>query len=463
VRVLRHDVNVGIVQGLSLCLQHVTGEYVIPMDADDLLTRDALHVLAAEIRSHRPDLIYSDEDTYRDGAVASPFFRPDFDPVLNAESSYVWHLCAFRREAALRLGVYSDTGAEYCHDWDTISRFAAAGGTIAHAPHVLYHWRAHSGSQSNSGGQNPGSLGSTKHMLTRTIAALSNPALYEIAPFPIFRGAEEWFIRRLPLDAPRVAAVCLGKSARKGVAALFERCGFPLRVVHDQEPEPGSRWTAVLHQALREGAEYVLVVSSDGKDLDQSGVWEAVKLLELHQEVGIVSGRLLNADDVVIDCGTVADSFGRLVSPFTGLAKTDAGPFAMALKAHCVLCPTEGLFVARATFLARALERQPPTLNPSQLSAWLGACAVADGVRIAYAPLFQARTRGEVAAVPDEAGRTFGIFVDQLGVPGFDARSKVLGIARFIEARRFMDDSGTSGPPTPAPSTPGERLQPVSS
>ena len=433
VRVLRHDVNVGIINGLGLCLQQASCDYVIPMDADDLLTQDALQILAAEIRARRADLVYSDEDIYRDGQVESPFLRPDFDPVLNGENSYVWHLCAFRRDRALELGVYTDEGAEFCHDWDTIGRFAAAGAAIAHAPHVLYHWRVHASSHSNSGGLHPGSIASTKHVLTRTIARLSDPARYEIAPFPIFRGAEEWCIRRLPVDPPSVVAVRLGAGGSLGAIGLFERCGFPFRATLDDEPGSASGWIARLQQALSDASEYVLVVSGDCRDLDQSGVWEAVKLLELHRDVAIVGGRLVNAADTVVACGTVPDMVGRLVSPIAGLASSDPGPFALALKAHCILSPADGLFMVRTAFLAQALERQPAGLERSDLSAWLGACAIADGLRVAYSPLLQARTRVEAAPMRDDAGPAVRRFLDHLGVAGVDPRSKVLGAGRFLE------------------------------
>jgi glycosyltransferase involved in cell wall biosynthesis len=459
VRVLRQDVNVGIVRGLGLCLQQASADYIVPMDADDLLTPDALHVLASEIRTRDADLVYSDEDTWRDGDVESPFFRPDFDLVLNAESSYVWHVCAFRRDAALRLGVYTDTGAEFCHDWDTITRFAAAGASIAHAAHVLYHWRAHSASQSNSGGQNPGSLASTKHVMARTIARLPRPALYEIAPFPVFRGAEEWYIRRRPVDPPAVDAVLLGDgTSPQGSTAVLDRCGFPFRAVHDQAAAAAPEWTAPLHAALRDRPEYVLVVSDNCKDLDQRGVWEAVKLLEMHRETAVVSGRLLSAADVVVNCGRVPDKLGRLVSPFAGISSADPGPFAMALKAHRILSPADGLFMVRADFLARALARQTLGLCRSELSAWLAACAIADGVGVAYSPLLHARTRAD-DAVSEDADRTFRRMLDELGVR-FDPHSTVLGVAGLLNARTF-ETAGGAGTPAAPPST-GERLQPVS-
>src|SRR5262245_33506436 len=146
--------NVGIIGGLRRAFEQASGEFIVPMDADDLLEPDALQVLAAAIAETKADLVYSDEDMVTEETCVSPFRRPDFDPVLNLETSYIWHACAFRRERAARLDVYLDRGTEYCHDWDTVMRFARDGASIAHVPHVLYHWRTHAASQSHSGAQN---------------------------------------------------------------------------------------------------------------------------------------------------------------------------------------------------------------------------------------------------------------------------------------------------------------------
>ncbi|WP_457849541.1 hypothetical protein, partial [Staphylococcus aureus] len=72
-----------------------------------------------------------------------PYCRPDFDPVLNDETSYIWHLNAIHREKGIILGVFTDELATWTHDWDTAQRMQAANACIVHVPEVLYHWRQH--------------------------------------------------------------------------------------------------------------------------------------------------------------------------------------------------------------------------------------------------------------------------------------------------------------------------------
>ena len=219
--------NVGIQGAMRQCLARAARRFVVPLDADDVLETDALEVLAAAIDREQADFVFSDEDHLTDERLHTPYSRPGFDPVLNLESSYIWHLCAFSRERALELGVYSNEGAESCHDWDTIVRFSEAGLKIAHVPHVLYHWRTHAQSQSNTDTQNPGSLASMRAVVEGVLARRGAGERYEIAEFPLFRGAVEWWIRRRPIGNPGVAVVVLG-ATQSDVDALAHVPGLSL-------------------------------------------------------------------------------------------------------------------------------------------------------------------------------------------------------------------------------------------
>src|SRR5204863_9179756 len=151
------------IAGMRKCLEVAEGEYVIPFDADDVLVRDALETLSEEIaNSAGPSFLYSDEDMLVDDLPTAPYLRPDWDPVLNLCTSYAFHLCAFRRHDALELGVYTDSAVEWCHDWDTITRFADSGHGPVHVSEILYHWRTHRASSTNRPRPYEGSLESQR-------------------------------------------------------------------------------------------------------------------------------------------------------------------------------------------------------------------------------------------------------------------------------------------------------------
>ena len=172
---LRVRRNLGIQGAMAYCLVRSRCEFVSPLDADDLLEPDAIELVKSNLCETNADLIFTDEDHIIDGVLQAPFRRAPFDRVLNACDSYVWHFVTYRRETAIKLALYTDPEAEFCHDWDTVTRFAMSGAKLHHIPAVLYHWRMHPASTSGSGSLNEGTLRSTARMLSRQIGLTQFP------------------------------------------------------------------------------------------------------------------------------------------------------------------------------------------------------------------------------------------------------------------------------------------------
>ena len=150
VRMERVEKNLGIIGGMRFCLDRATGRYIMPLDSDDIIEPDCVHVMTRAIqRSGYPAALFTDEDKLSDDRFSNPYFKPEWDPVLFVHSCYIAHLCAIDRVRALELGIYTNRGAEGCHDWDSFIRLMNAGHLPVHIPEVLYSWRMHR--QSTSG------------------------------------------------------------------------------------------------------------------------------------------------------------------------------------------------------------------------------------------------------------------------------------------------------------------------
>jgi hypothetical protein len=131
------------------------GEWVVLMDHDDLIPRDTLYELAAEIMDH-PDVqvIYTDEDKIDgSGRRYGPYFKPDFDPDLLLGQNVVSHLTAYRRDLIEAVGGFRK-GFEGSQDHDLTLRATAQCGPAAvrHIPRILYHWRQETEGRSFSEG-----------------------------------------------------------------------------------------------------------------------------------------------------------------------------------------------------------------------------------------------------------------------------------------------------------------------
>jgi glycosyltransferase involved in cell wall biosynthesis len=375
--VLEDRQPLGIIGAMQRGLTRIEGEYLVSVDADDVLTADALQILTHEIhRLGRPDLLYSDEDLLVNGLPTSPYFRSSFDPVLNLESSYIWHLCAIKMKAVRNLGLYSDTGATWCHDWDSVMRIAEAGGHIAHVPEVLYHWRQHSASTTNQPAGDPRSLGSVRHVLERHIRTTRYPDRFTVQPWPVNRGTEEFYIGR---QTDYVADVYWIGDTEKSCEAWNED-------------------------------SILLVTTADDMAIDSDLVFKEVcRLFELHVRLGAIGGRVIEPSGRVVEGCFVANQKGELESPWVGHHIDDAGPYALAAKAQSVACtgPSFAFFRVQAI---RELAIPLPDEQGSRALWILSTCErmQQSGWNVAYSPLVCARVSKYSTRPSDFAPRVVG-------------------------------------------------------
>jgi O-antigen biosynthesis protein len=356
----------GIMGAMRRALDEAHGDYIVPLDADDLLTVDAVQILTSSIaRLDQPDMIFSDEDALVEGRPVSPYLRAAFDPVLNLDSSYIWHLCAINRQRALSLGLYTDPGATWCHDWDSVMRIANGGGRIEHVPEVLYHWRQHAASTTHKPEGDERSIGSVKHVLERQIAQLAAPDRFCVAEWPEYRGARELYIARKIDHLPQL--IWMGDAARVQTV----------------------------------DSDAVLVFAANGVIIQSPQVAvEVARLLELHPMVGAVGGVVVSPDDFVVDGCCMVNRAGLLDSPWLGRGSAWPGPYALAQKSQTVTTTGNSLAFLRVAALKRA-GLWPLEMKEHSLYSVRDLCLLLakDGWTTAFSPLV--RARGGLAAESD--------------------------------------------------------------
>jgi hypothetical protein len=394
VRILRLPENLGIIGGMRVCLEAATGRYIIPLDADDLLTADALQILGSVIeRLGEPCILYSDEDILIEGVPTSPYWRPDWDPVLNLASSYIWHLCAIRRDVALKAGLYSDASTNWCHDWDTIFRILDLGHEPVHVPEILYHWRQHAVSSTNTWAPDKAVLDSPRLLLESRISRQPRPELYKVALFPIFRGADEWYVLRqhiAPIDID-VIVLATGDEAGAATADALRETNYPFGRIHITILDPAASIANIISTLRQIDTPHVLICSSGIRPVGEYWAWEAIKLFEMHREVCLASGRLFDRRDIIVAGGASYDDAGQLINPDLGRKITDSGHMALALKPQCVAAVPTDFFFAERNFLKSGLNLLPDNTVVGELGVWLGALALEQSRRVAMSPLIQAR------------------------------------------------------------------------
>ncbi len=155
IRYERLPENGGISENSNLALSYTDGDYVALLDHDDILTPDALYLMAERIRSCEEEdkkvaFLYSDEDKWDvdQGRYSEPNLKPDFDPDYLLSNNYICHLLVMEGALIRRLKFRREF--EGSQDYDLILRASREAvkedRLMIHVPKVLYHWRIHSGS-----------------------------------------------------------------------------------------------------------------------------------------------------------------------------------------------------------------------------------------------------------------------------------------------------------------------------
>jgi GT2 family glycosyltransferase len=142
VRLMRRDTNGGIVAASNDALVMAEGEFVVLLDHDDKLHRNALRLVNEAIEaSPEADYVYTDEDKIdRAGHHASPFFKPDWSPERMRTQMYTCHLSVLRRSLVEAVGGF-DPEFEGSQDWDLVLKATERARQVLHVPKILYHWR----------------------------------------------------------------------------------------------------------------------------------------------------------------------------------------------------------------------------------------------------------------------------------------------------------------------------------
>lgn len=148
--------NSGIAQATNQGLEHATGDFVSLLDHDDLLTPDALSLVAQWLAGYPDaDLVYGDEDKLDSrGRPTEPWFRADQNMDLLWAYNTMAHPVAIRTSRLRSIGGIR-VGFEGAQDYDLILRLVDAGARVVHVPEVLYHWRVSSTSTAGSPAAKP--------------------------------------------------------------------------------------------------------------------------------------------------------------------------------------------------------------------------------------------------------------------------------------------------------------------
>lgn len=185
IRVLERSINGGIVAASNDAMTASSGAFVVLLDHDDLLTPNALEVMARAIAEHDDvDYLYSDEDKIDPhGNYGAAFRKPDWSPERLRHQMYTCHLSVFRSSVVREVGGFHE-GFDGSQDHDLVLRVTERARRVVHVPEVLYHWRILPGSGALAVGQKPYAWEAGRRAVQAHLDRLGITATAELGPRP---------------------------------------------------------------------------------------------------------------------------------------------------------------------------------------------------------------------------------------------------------------------------------------
>jgi hypothetical protein len=140
----------------------------------------------------------------------------------------------------------------------------------------------------------------------------------------------------------------------------------------------------------------VCLMSARAEVLNPEWPWEALALMEIHADVAVVGGRIIDRQGVILDAGQHF-GFGRGCDcPDLGRSVQDPGYFRRMWKQHSVSAVPSQFCVFESAFLQKLLQEGCPLhVELAHLGPWAGAYALRTGRRVTYTPFLVARVAND--------------------------------------------------------------------
>jgi len=357
-KLIRTAANAGVSHALNLAAAEASGDFLAPVDHDDVVVSQGFSQMLRCLQYHRASWVYSDEiQVDANGFLIRRMYKPDYSPQLLRSLMYINHLQLFSQELFRKVGGYRE-GFEGSQDHDLALRMSEVLEPV-HAETIAYHWRILEETQSRSGEQMAAhSVDSARraiqeHFDRQHRTATVDPVLIQRYPDSEPEPIGVYRARLKPQHAFSVSVVIPCRLGTRKVVdgtelILLEHClqaisrslsatddhvagGHEVQIVlvlnAEDDPakaeesirrhhldgiaicdEPGFDFARKCNLGAHKSSGDILVFLNDDTDMQSPGWIEHVASLLEEEDVACVGGMLQNADRTVQSCG---DNVGR--------------------------------------------------------------------------------------------------------------------------------------------------------
>ena len=330
--------NKGISGNSNISLGMSSGEFIVLLDHDDLLTPSAFYEVINELNKN-PDLdfIYSDKDCISENSLVRSrlLLKPQWSPEILYSANYPTHLCIIRRDLVDKIGGFrSETdGAQ---DWDLFFRVTEQTSRIARLTSVLYHWRIIQGSTSLGIESKPYALQGQLLSIQEHLMRMQLPAT--VSPHPESGFRLTW------TDTPTKVSIVIDgdvsggnllacitavsefadcrlhkaivvlpevtyKTNRTELEVILKTTSLPINFLLIKEGK--SKLIALAEAAKQNIADVVLFVSGKVVKFKEEWIQELSDWVIHHPNIGFASALVLTTKDIVVEAGLVIDNLNN--------------------------------------------------------------------------------------------------------------------------------------------------------
>ncbi len=355
IKVIFRETNGHISANSNSALSLATGDYMLFMDHDDLLTPNCLFEFVKHINAHPADqVIYSDEDKVDDkGEFSYPHFKPDWAPDNLLSRNYMGHVIVVSKGLMAQVKGFRE-GYEGSQDHDLLLRVTELTNHVGHIPKVLYHWRIHSLSVAENTDAKPYAYDAAERALNDAMIRRGTPATIHHIPETLGGYQIEYKIKsfgKVSVIIPTKDQVALLKTCIDSILQKTTYPDYEIIVLNNNSTSseffelmkgyenkyPGKfrcveanfpfNFARLMNLGAAESnGEFLLLCNNDIEVIHGDWMTQMVSYAQ-RKKTGAVGVKLLYPDNTIQHAGVVLGLGGAAGHVFVNMGRNDRGYF----------------------------------------------------------------------------------------------------------------------------------------
>lgn len=141
--------NKGVINARNLAIDNCSGDYILPLDADDLIETTYIEK-AVEILENKPEIgiVYCKARFF--GQKEGEWKLPEFNPEDFIYANCIFNCALFRKDDFYRAGKYKENMKDGCEDWDLWLSFIELNLKPYRIDEILFNYRQYQNTRTTS-------------------------------------------------------------------------------------------------------------------------------------------------------------------------------------------------------------------------------------------------------------------------------------------------------------------------